>query len=128
MMPTRGAAVAESRYSRLRSNIDGDLFNQNWVEVDVSQLAKLQPGSLQPQFDYIDLFSGAGGISCGMRMAGFHKLLSNEIDPDASASIRRNFPASHHYEGSIEDLQISDYMPKLVRGSLGGFKIEVQRI
>jgi DNA (cytosine-5)-methyltransferase 1 len=29
----------------------------------------------------LDLFSGAGGLSCGLKMAGFTPILANEIDP-----------------------------------------------
>jgi DNA (cytosine-5)-methyltransferase 1 len=51
---------------------------------------------------FADLFSGAGGMSRGMSDAGFQKLFSVEIDADGSATIRRNFPDSHHFERPIE--------------------------
>ena len=106
--PLRGAAGAESRYIKLKSDLENDLFNKNWAEVDISHhIAKT------PHYTSIDLFSGAGGLSCGLRQAGFKKLLSVEIDPDASATIRRNFPESKHYEGKIEDLNIHDILPDL---------------
>jgi len=43
-------------------------------------------------------------MSQGFKQAGFNKILSVEIDHDASETIRRNFPESAHYEGRIEDL------------------------
>jgi DNA (cytosine-5)-methyltransferase 1 len=45
-----------------------------------------------------------------MVQAGFRKLLSVEWDPDASATLRRNFPDSCHYEGDIRDLKDSDIL------------------
>jgi DNA (cytosine-5)-methyltransferase 1 len=30
----------------------------------------------------VDLFAGAGGLSCGLEMAGFSPIMANEIDPN----------------------------------------------
>ena len=43
---------------------------------------------------YIDLFSGAGGLSLGFEQAGFQQLLSVEMEPDYCQTYRANFP--HH--------------------------------
>lgn len=43
---------------------------------------------------YIDLFSGAGGLSLGFEQAGFQQLLSVEMEPDYCQTYRANF--SHH--------------------------------
>jgi DNA (cytosine-5)-methyltransferase 1 len=113
MNRVRGSADAESRYTKLRLEIDQDLFNQNWQEIDVQSV---RPCS--ERFEYIDLFSGAGGISCGLRMAGLTKLLSIEVDHDASATIRRNFPTSTHVEGLIENLNLFEHLPDLEPGNV----------
>ena len=52
-------------------------------------------------------FSGAGGNIEGMRQAGFDTLLSIEIDPDASNTIKKNFPTVNHIEGNICDVHES---------------------
>ncbi len=98
---TRGTAAAESRYVKLRQKLDQDLYNANWVEVETDSV---KPPSASMGF--VDLFSGAGGLSLGLAQAGFRKLLSNEIDRDASATIRRNFPDSLHLECPIEQVRI----------------------
>ena len=54
---------------------------------------------------HVDLFSGAGGNIEGMRQAGFDTLLSIEIDPDASNTIKKNFPTVNHIEGNICDVR-----------------------
>ncbi|MDZ4257814.1 MAG: DNA cytosine methyltransferase [Gemmatimonadales bacterium] len=107
-MTKRGAAAAESRYKKLRVDVDRDLFNQGWIEIDVGD----SPPVGTP-IEYVDLFAGAGGICCGLRQAGFKKLLSNEIDKDASATLRHNFPDSRHFEGSIEHLDLASELPDI---------------
>lgn len=95
-----GAHNSVSRYSGLKQTLDADkIYNGNWFEVDTLRVSK-EPTPL----GFMDLFSGAGGISCGVRMAGFRKIASIEIDPDASNTIRRNFPESVHFEMPIEEL------------------------
>lgn len=44
--------------------------------------------------NYIDLFSGAGGLSLGFEQAGFKQILSVEIEPSYCETYRHNFP--HH--------------------------------
>lgn len=94
-----GAADATSRYSNLRKQLDQAYGNTNWREVDTTSG---QGPQRQPTF--IDLFSGAGGMSVGFRNAGFKKLASVEIDDVASATIRRNFPESRHFSKPIQEL------------------------
>src|SRR5690348_14598206 len=48
--------------------------------------------SVRPTF--IDLFSGAGGLSLGLRLAGWKPLLALDYWPDAVATYRQNFPDS----------------------------------
>lgn len=40
----------------------------------------------------IDLFAGAGGLSCGLEMAGFNPILANEINPDYANTYQLNHP------------------------------------
>lgn len=97
-LKTNGKTTQSSLYTKIKGKFDNDIFNANWCEVDT----KIQEKEMD--FNYIDLFSGAGGKSEGFRQAGFKKIMSIEIDDDASATIRRNFPHSHHFERAIEDV------------------------
>jgi DNA (cytosine-5)-methyltransferase 1 len=88
-----------SRYNELKRSLDKEVFNQNWLSVDTQKVSKKRSG-----FNFIDLFSGAGGLSLGFKQAGFNKLLSIEVDSDASKTIEKNFPESNHIEDRIENV------------------------
>ncbi len=93
-----GTKDAVSRYKNLKATLDSDPFNGNWIIEDTTKI------KVAPQYNYIDLFSGAGGLSVGFRNAGFNKISSIEIDKDASETIKRNFPKSTHFCKKIEDV------------------------
>ena len=42
-------------------------------------------------YNFVDLFSGAGGLSCGLTMAGFTPIASVEIMPEAVETYKYNF-------------------------------------
>jgi DNA (cytosine-5)-methyltransferase 1 len=96
-----GSKNAISRYSKLKESLDNDSINNNWTTVD-TQTNRNKDSS----FNYVDLFSGAGGLSLGFRQAGFNKILSIEVDPDASSTIKNNFRNSVHIQSEIE--KVSD--------------------
>ena len=107
-----GAKDAISRYSKLKADIDRDLFaNGRWLEVDTRELAS-EPCNMT----FADVFSGAGGISVGARWAGLSKVLSVEIDSDASSTIRRNFLDNQHLEMPIEEMT-AELLDSTLRGS-----------
>ena len=111
-----GAKDAVSRYSRLKADLDLDLFaNGNWREVGTQGVPDA-PCALT----YVDLFSGAGGISVGARCAGLRKVLSLDVDPDASRTIRHNFPGSRHLELPIEEAAAD-----VLDDALGGNRVNV---
>lgn len=55
----------------------------------------------------VDLFAGAGGISEGFRQAGFNPIVATDIDPDACATFRRNFPATAVIHGDVRSRTIA---------------------
>ncbi|MDR2364251.1 MAG: DNA cytosine methyltransferase [Zoogloeaceae bacterium] len=49
----------------------------------------------------IDLFSGAGGLSCGLQQAGFQPLLANELVPQYAETYQENHPDTEVVIGDI---------------------------
>ena len=62
-----------------------------------------------PKLTYIDLFSGAGGLSLGLKHAGWSPLLSVEIDKSAGETYRKNFPNTDLYIDDINNLSLKKY-------------------
>ena len=64
-------------------------------------------------FHFVDLFSGAGGITQGMQAAGFNPVASVESVPVASATHQRNFPTCRHFCGDIADFDPVSWLAPL---------------
>lgn len=62
----------------------------------------------------IDLFAGAGGMSEGLRMAGFECIWANELDAHASITFSDNFPKT-----TVSTVDIREICPADVRRELG---------
>src|SRR5688572_9093452 len=71
-------------------------------------------------FRAIDLFSGCGGCSLGLKKAGFEVIGAVEIDPGASSTYRLNHPQVHLWEIDIADLTAQKVLTalELRRGEL----------
>ena len=50
----------------------------------------------------VDLFSGCGGLTCGLDWAGFECLAFNELNKDAADSFALNFPNALRLDGDIK--------------------------
>ncbi|MDH5439679.1 MAG: DNA (cytosine-5-)-methyltransferase [Candidatus Bathyarchaeota archaeon] len=70
--------------------------------------------------NFIDLFSGAGGLSEGFRMVGFDCLLAVDIDPKMCETQRRNHVARRVLEGDMSKEETLKDIFKIVEGELGG--------
>jgi DNA (cytosine-5)-methyltransferase 1 len=55
--------------------------------------------------NFIDLFSGAGGLSCGLEMTGMNCLLGVDFNKDAIDTFKKNHPSSEVYCGDITKLK-----------------------
>jgi DNA (cytosine-5)-methyltransferase 1 len=49
---------------------------------------RMNPGEMS----FVDLFAGAGGLSCGLEMAGFTPIFASELDPVYASTFQRNHP------------------------------------
>lgn len=59
---------------------------------------------IKNQFKFIDLFSGCGGFSVGMEMAGHKCLLGIDFDENAVKSFAKNHPKAHALHMDIHKL------------------------
>ena len=59
-------------------------------------------------YNFIDLFSGAGGLSCGLAMAGFTPIASVEIMPQAVMTYEYNFIKQKKFDETIETSDIRE--------------------
>lgn len=63
----------------------------------------------------IDLFSGCGGLSQGLRSAGFEVVAAFDNDADSIAAYRLNHPNTRVFEGDIRDVD-TDEIRELLDG------------
>lgn len=59
-------------------------------------------------YNFIDLFSGAGGLSCGLTMAGFTPVASVEIMPEAVETYRYNFSEQKGFDRNVQTRDIRE--------------------
>jgi DNA (cytosine-5)-methyltransferase 1 len=57
----------------------------------------------------LELFSGAGGLAKGLELAGFQHSAFVEFNPDACASLRRNFDPEKIFEGDVRDFDFQQF-------------------
>ena len=64
----------------------------NWLDIsDVWKTDGWKKKKDRSSYNFIELFSGAGGLSCGLVMAGLNPVASVEIMPQAVATYEKNF-------------------------------------
>jgi len=75
----------------------------------------------QPWPTAIDLFSGAGGLTLGLRQARFRLVAAVELDPLAAETYRMNFPTIPIWERDIREVDPRELMSDLdmAPGDLG---------
>ena len=96
MAPQKRKRPKLGRYERVRQHYEQDLADTYKTFVD----AEAVPPTGE-RYTFIDLFSGAGGITLGFEQSGYIGVASVEISEVASATHRRNFPTCQNYCGDI---------------------------
>ena len=83
----------------------------NWIEIEEDFLDEKKDGwknkSARNGYNFVDLFSGAGGLSCGLTMAGFTPVASVEIMPEAVETYRYNFIQLKKFDEEVETRDIT---------------------
>lgn len=107
-------------FSNLGSNISRD-YNDivNWIDIKDDFLNEKLDGWKNTEarngYNFVDLFSGAGGLTCGLTMAGFTPVASVEIMPEAVETYKYNFI---EVKGFDEKVETRDIRCKEVKNSL----------
>lgn len=71
---------------------------------------------------FIDLFSGCGGFSLGLRLAGFEELAAIDFDPKAVQVFQTNFP---DMQGVVLEKDLQEYQPLDLEYLLGTREVDV---
>jgi len=69
--------------------------------------------SLRLSKTLVDLFAGAGGLSCGLEMAGFKPVLANELVPSYAETYRHNHPDTDLIVGDIRQVYATNIRERL---------------
>lgn len=81
----------------------------NWIDIsDDWEKDGWQNINYRNGYTFVDLFSGAGGLSCGLTMAGFTPVASVEIMEQAVDTYKYNFIEKKHFDETVETRDIRD--------------------
>lgn len=90
-----------------QDNISRRINDIHWIDIsDVWKTDGWKNKNDRSQYNFIDLFSGAGGLSCGMVMAGFNPIASVEIMSQAVETYRYNFCEAKGFDEELESRDI----------------------
>lgn len=82
-------------------------YNINWADISkVWERDGWKNKNDRNGYKFIDLFSGAGGLSCGLVMAGFTPIASVEIMPEAVETYKYNFVNKKEFNEKVETRDI----------------------
>lgn len=85
----------------------------NWMDIsDIWKLDGWKNKKDRSNYNFIDLFSGAGGLSCGLVMAGLNPIASVEIMPQAVATYKLNFINGKGFKEQVETRDIREQIVK----------------
>ena len=82
---------------------NGELDNLLLINPNIPRI-KIMPRSSKPKLNFIDVFSGAGGLSCGLEMAGMNCLLGIDHDQNALNTFAANHRKAEIFCGDIRKL------------------------
>ena len=56
------------------------------------------------EFNFVDLFCGAGGLSCGLEMSGMNCILGTDQEKSAISTFKKNHPNAETFVDDISKL------------------------
>lgn len=96
------------RYQRLQRELENSDDDPLKIFVEIEK-----PREKSENYNFVDLFCGAGGMTQGLLQAGFTPVASAEINPIASATHQRNFPKCHHFSQDIQQLNAIEWLQQI---------------
>ena len=93
--------------------------------------------SVNGSLNVLDLFAGAGGLSCGLQLAGCNVIAGIDKDADCKETFLRNHPNSKYFVKDIKTIKIKDVYDIIGKNSIDiivggppcqGFSISGKRI
>ena len=129
---SQNRVISQREAARLQSFPDNFIFHGSQTSVNTQignavppllayQLAKRIEESIGQKGVYIDLFSGAGGMGLGFKLAGWTPILANDIDKNFLKTYANNVH-SETICGSISDPEIFKEIVKRARELKKEFK------
>ena len=100
-------------FANMGSNVSMEYRDEvNWIDVKKECTTDKYDGWKHPKarngYNFVDLFSGAGGLSCGLTMAGFTPVASVEIMPEAVDTYKYNFVEKKKFKEDVETRDIRE--------------------
>lgn len=94
-------------FTKKISTETNDSYKINWADISKSwEKDGWKNVNDRNGYKFIDLFSGAGGLSCGLVMAGFTPVASVEIMPEAVETYQYNFINKKGFNEKVETRDI----------------------
>ena len=114
----KASDIRSKEYSHINDLKELDLFNKeklksdvvNWIDVEkeMKNTDAWRDNKQLRDFNFIDLFTGAGGLSCGLVMSGMRPCGSVEIMPQAVETYKYNFSKIDGFEENVCDRDIKE--------------------
>lgn len=78
-------------------------------------MADLIGSGVKQRISVFDFFCGCGGTSRGFQKSGMELAFALDVDQDAIATFRKNFPSTTFCDKSIKDITAADLLPVLAK-------------
>tara|TARA_B110000285_G_scaffold196601_1_gene227693 strand:- start:1064 stop:2335 length:1272 start_codon:yes stop_codon:yes gene_type:complete len=115
--------IVEKKFDELVKGKLQDLVEKGDIEIKNKNLitnnknsnidnTEIEKNNTKNVFNFIEVCSGGGGLSCGLEKSGLKSILLNDIDKNSCKTLRLNHPDVEVFEGSFTGIDYSKYINK----------------